>query len=142
MEILISNLQEKIEVDHQLEQLLRKVIKKTAELEFVTSGEVSIALVDNEYIKRLNSKYRGLDEATDVLSFPMDEEFLGDIVISLERAKEQAEEYNHSLDRETGFLTVHGMLHLLGYEHQEKEAKKEMRELEEEVLGQLDLERR
>jgi probable rRNA maturation factor len=141
MEVLINNLQEKIEADDKLKELINNVIEKTAERENVVEGEVSVALVDNEYIKELNSKYRDLNEATDVLSFPLDEEILGDIIISLERAKEQASDYGHSLHREVGFLIVHGMLHLLGYDHQRKEEKVRMREKEEKILDQLSLNR-
>ena len=100
--------------------------------------------VDNEQIREMNSAYRDKDSATDVLSFPMyeadeaieDEEeiLLGDIVISLERAAEQAEEYGHSLEREVMYLIVHGLLHLAGYDHMEDDEKKEMRRREEELL--------
>ena len=130
MEIQINNLQDKIDVSDGIKDLITKVVK-----------EVSIALVDNEYIKELNAEYRELDEPTDVLSFPLGEDILGDIIVSLERAESQAEEYNHSLDREVGFLVVHGMLHLLGYDHKEEAAKEEMRKREEEVLNRLDLTR-
>ena len=106
-------------------------------------------LVDDEYIKNLNAQYRGLDRATDVLSFALDEgaepdiidgpeeKLLGDIVISLDTACRQAEEYNHSVEREISYLTVHGLLHLLGYDHQEPEDKQRMREQEEYILGLL-----
>ncbi|MBM7623159.1 rRNA maturation RNase YbeY [Sporohalobacter salinus] len=141
MEIQINNLQEKIDVNNGVIDLVNEVVKEVESSEGVKAREVSIALVDNEYIKELNAKYRELDEPTDVLSFPLNGEMLGDIIISLERAKSQANNYNHSLDREVGFLIVHGMLHLLGYDHKEEEAKKEMRKKEEEVLNKLDLER-
>lgn len=141
MEIQINNLQDKIEINDGVRELITEVVKEVEQSEGVKAREVSIALVDNEYIKELNAEYRGLDEPTDVLSFPLGEEMLGDIIISLERAKSQAEDYNHSWDREVGFLTVHGMLHLLGYDHKEKEAKEEMRNREEKVLSRLELER-
>jgi len=100
---------------------------------------VSITFTDNESIRELNREYRDIDRATDVLSFPMDDEgddvVLGDIVISLERAKEQAIEYGHSLEREISFLCVHSTLHLLGYDHETgEEDEKEMFMKQEEIL--------
>ncbi len=141
MEILINNLQEEIEMTTKIEELIKKVINETAKLEGIDAKEVSVALVTNEYIKELNAKYRDKDEPTDVLSFPLDEELLGDIIISLERAQKQANEYNHSLNREVGFLTVHGMLHLLGHDHYQEEERKVMKRKEEEVLKKLNLNR-
>jgi probable rRNA maturation factor len=122
-------------------ELLKKVIVTAAELEGYSGGEVSIAFVDNQQIKELNKKYRDKNEATDVLSFPIDDEMLGDIIISAKRAAEQAEEYDHSLKRELAYLTVHGMLHLFGYDHHSKEEKDEMRQKEERVLTQLGISR-
>ena len=87
-------------------------------------------------------RYRGKDQPTDVLSFPQDDNLLlGDIIISLETAQRQAEEYNHSFAREVGFLTVHGMLHLLGYDHYGEEERVIMRKKEEEILVELGLNR-
>ncbi len=116
--------------------------------------EVSVSFVDEQEIHRLNLETRGVDRATDVLSFPMSEgeEFeinpengaalLGDIVISLPRALAQAEEYGHSPEREVGFLTVHSVLHLLGYDHvDDEEGERYMRERQEHVLGALGLTR-
>lgn len=122
--------------------------------------EVSVMFTDNEEIRELNREHRGLDRATDVLSFPLleydedgraEEEYvdtntkgetlLGDIVISLERAAEQAAEYGHSFEREVGFLTVHSMLHLLGYDHIEPKDEAEMFELQEKILNGLELTR-
>ncbi|MFO7820034.1 MAG: rRNA maturation RNase YbeY [Halanaerobacter sp.] len=140
MAVLINNLQEE-EITAEMKDLIKKVSQKVLESEEVDK-EVSVALVDNEYIKELNNKYRSKDEATDVLSFPQeDKDLLGDIIISIPRAKEQAEEYNHSLAREIGFLTVHGMFHLIGYDHHQQAEKEEMRAKEEEVLAQFDLTR-
>jgi probable rRNA maturation factor len=121
---------------------------------------VSVTLTDNEQIHALNREHRGIDRPTDVLSFPMlefDEDgvaedcdfdmdgelvLLGDIVISMERAAEQAEEYGHSLIREVGFLTAHSMLHLLGYDHVDNpEGERLMREKEEAVLESLGITR-
>ncbi|MFW6287923.1 MAG: rRNA maturation RNase YbeY [bacterium] len=120
---------------------LQKIADKTAELEGYSSGEISFALLDNQQIQELNKQYRDKDAATDVLSFEMDEEIWGDIVISTERAMEQAREYNHSIERELAFLAVHGILHLLGYDHQTEGEKNEMRRKEERVLSELNLSR-
>lgn len=109
--------------------------------------EMSIVLCDNEYIHELNREYRNIDRPTDVLSFALndgeedpngiDHVLWGDIIISLDRTKEQADEYGHGMERELAYLTVHGALHLLGYDHMEPEDKKEMRTEEEYVLSQL-----
>ena len=114
--------------------------------------EVSITFVDDQMIKDLNRNYRGIDQATDVLSFAFDEEvegakttpsdccqihLLGEIVLSLERIRKQSEEYGHSFVRELAFLTIHGMLHLLGYDHQEELETQEMRSMEKEILNSL-----
>ena len=116
-------------------------------------AEVSLMLVDDQRIHTLNLEYRGVDRPTDVLSFALQEEsdeepdsefeddMLGDIVISAERAREQAEEYDHSFEREIVYLAVHGTLHLLGYDHEEEKDKQEMRSKEEEVMALLGLER-
>ncbi len=136
-----NNQQDNIEISQEMLELLEKVIVTAAELEGYSGGEVSVAFVDNQQIKKLNNKYREKNEATDVLSFPIDDEMLGDIIISTRRAAEQAEEYGHSLKRELAYLTVHGMLHLFGYDHHSKEEKDEMRQKEERVLTQLDISR-
>lgn len=126
------------------------VLKKVAELyDLETASEVSMVLTDDEYIQQLNCRYRGKDMPTDVLSFALNEgdepeildgspeNLLGDIVISLETAAVQAEEYGHSLERELAYLTVHGMLHLLGYDHETTQDWQEMRNEEEQVLSAL-----
>ena len=136
-----NNQQDEIEISQEMLALLKKVIITAAELEGYSGGEVSVAFVDNQQIKKLNNKYRDKNEATDVLSFPIDDEMLGDIIISSLRAAEQAEEYGHSLKRELAYLTVHGMLHLFGYDHHSQEEKNEMRQKEERVLTQLDISR-
>ncbi|MBE7025844.1 MAG: rRNA maturation RNase YbeY [Ruminococcaceae bacterium] len=102
---------------------------------------VSVLVCDNAAIKELNEQWRGIDKATDVLSFPMEdgEKIIGDIVLSLEKAYEQAEEYGHSPAREIGFLTVHSMLHLYGYDHIEEEDRVKMRVMEEKILTKLKL---
>ena len=113
--------------------------------------EFSVSFVDREEIKGLNSTYRGVDKVTDVLSFPQFEDFselpedqiicLGDIVICEDRAKEQAEEFGHSYEREIIYLFTHSVLHLLGYDHMDEDEKAEMREREEEVMMELKLKR-
>lgn len=113
--------------------------------------EFSVSFVDREEIKELNSTYRGVDKVTDVLSFPQFEDFnklpedqiicLGDIVICEDRAKEQAEEFGHSYEREIIYLFTHSILHLLGYDHMDEEEKTEMRQREEEVMTELKLKR-
>ena len=161
MEIVIANEQEIIEITPELEDVIKKVAVAVAELEECNfDSEVSVTLVDNEEIHALNLEHRNIDRATDVLSFPMlefdendeaeDCEFdmdgelvlLGDIVISMERAQEQATEYGHSLVREVGFLTAHSMLHLLGYDHvDDPEGERIMREKEEHILNKLGITR-
>jgi len=108
--------------------------------------------VSKEEIRELNNQYRGIDNHTDVLSFPLIEDFdevdpddeymLGDVVICLEKAREQAEEFGHSEAREIVYLFVHSVCHLLGFDHMEEDEKQEMRTREEEVMTLLDLERR
>jgi len=102
-------------------------------------GELSVSLVDNKEIHDLNRKYRGIDTPTDVLSFPMDGYLLGDIVISMEKAVEQAKEYGHGIERELGFLVTHGMLHLLGYDHEDENSEREMFAIQEEILEAMAL---
>jgi len=139
-------------------ELIEKVLKEAAKLEQLTAGEVVVTLVDDQRIQELNQHYRGLDQPTDVLSFAMNEQgeddldiifaeddqavvpnMLGDIVISIPRAVEQAEEYGHSFARELGFLTVHGFLHLLGYDHYSPEEESLMLGKQEETLIQLNI---
>lgn len=158
MNVLIDNRQTKVDASG-LEALVERAIKATLEEEEVVDEvEVSVSFVDNEEIRKLNKYYRGIDSSTDVLSFPLmefeeieegeeDEKDaegiypIGDIVISLEKAKEQAEEYGHSFEREVAYLTVHSMLHLLGYDHETEEERKLMREKEEKVMERLGLRR-
>ena len=135
-------------------KLIEKVISEALRYEGVNDNtEVSVTIVDNEEIRKITNKFRNIDRATDVLSFPLidfDNEslpddgskiYLGDIIISIERAKEQAKEYGHSIDREIGFLTAHSMLHLLGYDHMVPEEEKEMFAKQEEILNNLGLRR-
>lgn len=137
-----------------IENIIRKVLTEAAEVYGLEEdAEMSVLLCDNAYIHGLNKEYRGIDSPTDVLSFALNEEeyietetpsdslpdqnLLGDLIISLERMREQAEEYGHGEDRELAYLTVHGCLHILGYDHMEDEDKKEMRAEEEYILHQL-----
>ena len=135
-------------------KLIEKVISEALRYEGVNDNtEVSVTIVDNEEIRKINNKFRNIYRATYVLSFPLidfDNEslpddgskiYLGDIIISIERAKEQAKEYGHSIDREIGFLTAHSMLHLLGYDHMVPEEEKEMFAKQEEILNNLGLRR-
>jgi len=137
-----------------LAALLNQAINKTIRMsDGSEEAEVSLVLVDDQRIHALNLEYRGVDRPTDVLSFALQEEMegepeievvdemLGDIVISVERARNQAKEYGHSFEREIVYLAVHGTLHLLGYDHEEENNKQEMRNKEEEVMVKLRLER-
>jgi probable rRNA maturation factor len=137
----------------RLQQILNQGIEKAiAVAEGPEEAEVSLTLVDDQRIHELNRDYRGVDRPTDVLSFALQEEtedepdildyeddLLGDIIISVERARSQAEEYGHSFERELVYLAVHGTLHLLGYDHEQEEDKVEMRRQEENVMSQIGL---
>ena len=144
MDVLFEN-NTKEEVNYKL---IENVISEALKYEGVSDNtEISVTIVDNEEIRKINNKFRNIDRATDVLSFPLidfDNEdlpndgskiYLGDIIISIERAKEQANEYGHSLDREVGFLTAHSMLHLLGYDHMVPEEEKVMFAKQEEYTS-------
>lgn len=138
----------------------KMVIAASKKLELGEDFEVSVTFVDNERIREINKEYRAIDRATDVISFAIEDEnedempvffdedsdfqvprMLGDIFISIDRAEEQALDYNHSVERELGFLVVHGFLHLNGYDHQTKSEEKEMFALQEEILEGNNLER-
>ncbi len=141
-----------------LDEAMIKSLEKAAELCVEKEGlaaenaEISLTFVSKEEIRELNNQYRGIDNHTDVLSFPLIEDFdevgpgdeymLGDVVICLEKAREQAEEFGHSEAREIVYLFVHSVCHLLGFDHMEEDEKLEMRTREEEVMTLLDLERR
>ena len=156
LRIYFENNQEKYPVTYNLKMLLREAIETTLDIEdYGNVCEVSVTFTDNEGIRELNRKFRGMDKPTDVLSFPLfdyegeceeppvDEMIsnLGDIVISLERAQEQAEEYGHGFKREVAFLTVHSMLHLLGYDHEKSEEEdREMRSKQTEIMRIMGLE--
>lgn len=155
VKVIISDDQHTVKVPSGIRLLIRRCCHAVLQLEgFEAPAEVSIRFVDNEIIRELNSQYRKIDRETDVLSFPLGANgeydfnpgtgaaLLGDVVISVQKAMEQAQEFGHSLDREIAFLTVHSMLHLLGYDHVNGglEAVR-MREKEETVLTQLGLKR-
>lgn len=150
MPVLINNIQEKVPVGPDLEQLLTRVVAwALEEHDIPENAEVSLVFVDDDYIAGLNRQYRGVDGPTDVLSFAMlegpampgdeDEPMLGDVVISLETARRQAAEYGHSFTREVAYLTVHGVLHLLGYDHGDRPGKQKMRVQEENILTKAGL---
>ncbi len=123
-----------IEPDRQIRKAAIKAAKAAAKCERLKGG-VSLLLTDDETVQQLNSRYRGIDSTTDVLSFPSGEAgFLGDIAISVPRAKQQAEQYGHTVAREIAFLTVHAMLHLFGYDHIEPAEEEKMRERQREIL--------
>ncbi|HHY77945.1 MAG TPA: rRNA maturation RNase YbeY [Clostridiales bacterium] len=161
MSVLIDNRQNIIKITPDVEAFVNKIINAVLEFEnFDSDYEVSISFVDNDEIKELNRQYRNIDATTDVLSFPLlefdrksnnepvikdvliDTEIsLGDIVISTEKVIEQAKEYGHSQDRELAFLLVHGMLHLLGYDHIQESDEKIMFKKQEEILNLLNIKR-
>lgn len=155
IKVTIENKQKAIKVPTGVRMLIRRCCHAVLLLEgFDGSAEVDVSLVDNESIHAINLEQRNIDAPTDVLSFPLGEDgvydqnpatgayMLGDIVISLEKAQAQAEEYGHTLQREVGYLTVHSMLHLLGYDHVQGglEAVR-MREKEEAVMLSIGLPR-
>ena len=136
MRIIFSD--NKNEINAELLDTIYSVAEKTALLEgYAEDSEVSVTFVNDEEIRLLNKKFRGKDELTDVLSFPMGGELLGDIIINADAAARQAREYGHSLRRELAFLAAHSMLHLLGYGHDTKNAEDEMCEKQEAVLKAL-----
>ncbi|MEG2174287.1 MAG: rRNA maturation RNase YbeY [Oscillospiraceae bacterium] len=153
--VYIGNRQKKVRIPTGTRLLIKRCCSAALTLEGIEgSSEISVSFTDNDDIQELNATYRGKDVPTDVLSFPLGEDgkyetnretgarLLGDIVISMEKACEQARLYGHSIEREIGFLTVHSMFHLLGYDHEQGgiEARR-MREKEEIVLQELGLSR-
>ena len=155
LKVQISNRQKDVKIPSGIRLLIRRCCTAVLDAEnFEGSAEVSVSFINNEEIKKLNAQYRNKDIETDVLSFPLGEngnydvnhetgaKMLGDIVISVEKAVSQAELYGHTLQREIGFLTVHSMLHLLGYDHENGGLEATlMREKEEEILSRLGLTR-
>lgn len=145
MKILIDNENEKINIDQVMEKKIEDALSTAFSiLELGNDYEISITIVDKNEIKDLNRDYRGVDKVTDVLSFPLYEPdeipsagMLGDIVICSERVKEQALEFNHSEEREFIYLSIHSLLHLLGYDHIEEDDRVEMRSLEKKIMKNL-----
>ena len=155
LKIYFENDQKKHAIKYKMQMLIRHTILETLDYEGMgNDAEVSVTFVDDEGIRELNKKFRGMDKPTDVLSFPLldyegesEEPFfdelchnLGDIVISLERAMAQANEFGHSFEREVAFLTAHSMLHLLGYDHElSEEDDADMRRRQNDIMERLRL---
>lgn len=154
MALLIDFLDETEELQENHIALVEKLMQHAANhLQIEDDSEVSVTFVTNEAIQEINCEYRDKDQPTDVISFALEEmgegeivivgeglpRVLGDIIISTERAEEQAEEYGHSFERELGFLAVHGFLHLLGYDHMTEEDEKEMFAKQDEILSSYGL---
>lgn len=149
--VIIVNRQKEVKIPTGIRMLIRRCCNAVLKMEqFQGSVEVSVTMVDNSYIQSLNKQYRNKDVPTDVLSFPMvkdgkyeidpdtNAQILGDIVISMEKVLEQSELYGHSFRREVAYLVAHGMLHLLGYDHENGGLeKRRMREKEDQVLDSL-----
>ena len=148
-----------LEENEEYEKIIERVLNKCCEEEGLIDSKliITVNLTTPEEIKNINKKYREIDKSTDVLSFPMFEkdeldekirnndflyeDVLGDIVISIEKVKEQAEEYGHSFDRELSYMIVHGFYHLMGYDHIKEEDKKVMRPKENKILNSLNIKR-
>lgn len=161
MKILIEDLQDKVKLSSNIRELINSAVTLCLESEdVIIDWQVSIYFVDNEEIHKINKEQRDIDKPTDVLTFPMAEFengklnltpgdidpdegllMLGDIVVSLEKAEEQAKNYGHSIEREVLFLITHGIFHILGYDHLDKETEQEMIGKQEEVLNKLNLKR-
>ncbi len=153
VKVIINDKQKVIKLPSGTRLLIRKACTATLKVEnFPDDAEVNVTFVDDAEIKKLNTEFRNIEKSTDVLSFPLGEDgvydinpennakMLGDIVISVEHAVKQADIFGHGLDREIGYLTVHSMLHLLGYDHIDNGLQKvRMREKEEAVLKLLGL---
>lgn len=149
MKVEVHNLTE--EKISELE-VISLVLEKALEIEHIENAIFNVIVVDNSYIHNLNKTYRGIDRETDVITFALEDEksmpsvdnmrILGDIYISIEKARTQAREYGHSLKRELAFLAVHGFYHLLGYDHMTKEEEEEMFAKQDYVLAECNIERR
>ena len=140
------------ETEEELKELetINELMQYTLKYEKVENAEFNIIIIDNQRIKEINKEYRGIDKETDVISFALEdskdfiyEDFrlLGDIYISLDKVKEQSKLYNHSFLRELAFLSVHGLLHLLGYDHMEKEDEEVMFKKQDEILDSFGIKR-
>ncbi len=152
MTIAVNTDPETLEVDEAIRAEIERAVKTMGELYDAADCEVSITLTDDAHIHELNKKYRGIDRPTDVLSFALHEsdepeiiyedaqpDALGDIVVSVERARAQSIEYGHSFKREIIFLIVHGMLHLLGYDHIDEADRLEMESEQKFVMTELSI---
>jgi len=153
--IAIDFMDETESLNQQELDFVQKILEHAAKEEGLGDSEVSVTFVTNEMIRDINREYRGKDQPTDVISFAMEElgegetaiigspepRMLGDIIISLDRTKEQAADYGHSFERELGFLAIHGFLHLLGYDHMTEEDEKKMFSRQEEILVSLGITR-
>lgn len=146
IDVLFDNRQDIMEITEENMKAIEKAVDAVLKAEEAEGDfEVSVSFVTNEEIKTLNREYRNVDSETDVLSFPMDDDefdgiiILGDIVLSTQRIIEQAKDFGHSLEREMLYLTVHSMLHLLGYDHMNEMEKEEMRSREKEIMKELQI---
>lgn len=145
MRILFDDRQDKVLISEEIFKIVEKGIITVIQMEQLSDNfEVSVSFVDNKEIREINREFRNIDGETDVLSFPMDFEFdldcdkpLGDVIISLEKALEQSNEFGHSFEREVLYLTVHSMYHLLGYDHIEEKDREIMREKEKNTMKKL-----
>lgn len=143
IKVFFDDRQDVMEITKDNEDAIKNAVDAVLTAEGLNGDfEVSVSFVTNEEITELNREYRNVDSETDVLSFPMNEEFdgvniLGDIVISTQKIIEQANDFNHSMEREMCYLTVHSMLHLLGSDHMSKEEKNKMRAKEKEIMKKL-----
>ena len=146
MEVYYDDRQDNIKITDEMKNLIENSIRAVLKVEELSDDvEVSVSFVGDEEIRDLNRDCGGVDKSTDVLSFPMEDEFiidnriLGDVIINTRRVMEQAEELGHSHERELSYLTVHSILHLLGYDHIEDEDKREMREREKLSMKELEI---
>ncbi|MER2079968.1 MAG: rRNA maturation RNase YbeY [Ruminococcus sp.] len=152
IKVIITNKQKTVKIPTGIRMLVRRCCNAVLKLEnFEGPAEISVTFTDNAGIRELNKQYRDKDIDTDVLSFPMGEngvydidmetgaKILGDVVISMEKARDQAERFGHSFQREVGYLTAHSVLHLLGYDHVDNLERVRMREKEELIMEQLGL---
>jgi len=129
----IRNLQDQVKVDRRF---VRRVVKQTLKTEG-KSGQVSILLTGNEHIRELNRRYRSVDRVTDVIAFPLDDEVLGDVVVSMERTGQQAREYGVSFENEFARLLAHGVLHLVGYQDTDERHAREMSSKQEAIVREV-----
>ena len=151
LKIFFSGTEDVVNCGYNLKRIVREAIEKTLFYErFWKDTEVSVTFCNNPYIHKLNKEYRNIDKPTDVLSFPLFEKEelsmmngqavqLGDIIISLERAEEQAKEIGNSFEREIAFLAIHSTLHLLGYDHEKENEEEDMCRRQKDIVATLDI---